>query len=377
MPVTLNTAAHPSEEWRRPNVSSAEELLKQSSPSEAEPLRQMIQSSFPPSLFGTSLVSPSEHGFIWAVVHAYSHHHRLIIRPEDVWFTILTQLSFFVNAHAEELRSAFEYNDFGGIAERMAGLIDENVVDKDLRDWIMPDFSTTTKSDKAVAAILMMGVLQKYFSYKVYLLCGIPSVTLLGDRGDWARIVAKLDKLQQLGDEPARFAQLLRPILNHFVLPFDRPESPEVLSFWSKCAHRISGGSGPDYLSGWVSAFAFWDAEGKLLNRTEPIHPVSSSGFMARNTELGLDDVLSRKVETQDIPPGLASVPVTVNDNGREFETVMLAGLVGIQVLSTGGKLDGTAGQDARLDTIQPLSGWWICEKAPSRDAEEQDQELL
>ena len=38
---------------------------------------------------------------------AYNLHHHLRIRPEDVWLSILTQLSFYINAHAEELRGKF------------------------------------------------------------------------------------------------------------------------------------------------------------------------------------------------------------------------------------------------------------------------------
>jgi hypothetical protein len=51
----------------------------------------------------------------------------------------------------------------------------------------------------------MMGALEKYFSYTMMLLCGFPSATLLGEREDWVTLSKKLEKLQQIGDEPARF----------------------------------------------------------------------------------------------------------------------------------------------------------------------------
>ncbi|KAI2721080.1 hypothetical protein DTO012A7_5290 [Penicillium roqueforti] len=417
MPITLTTAAHCPRKWETPKVSTAEELFKRSCPKDHERSRKLIQSSFQPSLFRTSHVSASRHGFVWAVFLAYSDHHNLIIRPEDVWFSILTQLSFFVNAHAEELRSFFVSHegqkalevievgtihsaDFGALALRMTRLIEKSVVDEELRTWIMPDFSTSTESDNVVAAILMMGALQKYFSFKVSLTCGIPSVTLLGERKDWENIVKKLEKLYQLGDEPARFAQLLRPILNHFVASFDTPNSPDVLSFWSRCAHKHSMGSGPDYLCGWVSAFCFWGEDGKLLC-AESIHSSSSPNFQTQNTEWGLDAVLSRRIDTDDVPSGFASVPVTIDDNGVVYDAVMLAGLIGIQATSSGAMLDGTrdhndsgvfqynaSGQlepivysisppteEAALDSIQPLSGWWIHEKKRAKETEDRTVE--
>ncbi|KAI1785227.1 hypothetical protein LXA43DRAFT_151204 [Ganoderma leucocontextum] len=36
----------------------------------------------------------------------YRSHHHLRIRPDDVWLAILVQLNFYINAHAEELRSS-------------------------------------------------------------------------------------------------------------------------------------------------------------------------------------------------------------------------------------------------------------------------------
>lgn len=403
MPVTIATAAHPHRKWERSKVSTAEELLEKSSPGDHHRCRNIIQSSFQQSSFHQSHISPSSNGLVWSVFHAYSAHHNLTLRPEDIWFAILTQLSFFVNAHAEELRSFFvahkgqkdlevkaagtiDSANFGVLAVRMTELMQKNVVDEELRDWIMPSFTTTTESDTVVAAILMMGALQKYFSYKMGLLCGIPSVTLLGEKEDWVSIVKKIEKLKQLGDEPARFAQLLRPVLNHFVLSFERPNSPEVLDFWNRCAHKHFMGSGPEYLSGWISVFCFWNEDGRRLYRDQ-IYPVSSDEFKRRNTDLSLDDALARRIDTDEVPSAYASVPVRVNDNGNIYETMMLAGLVGIQATSSGVILDQGmghygnkhessrseegSGEETGLDSIQPLSGWWMYEKQQTENNEE------
>ncbi|KAJ5373302.1 hypothetical protein N7517_005308 [Penicillium concentricum] len=408
MPVTLTTAKHPPRGWEPRRVANIEDLFKQSCPKGHAESKKLIGNSFTKDLFETSHISVSENGFVWAVFHAYSHHHNLLLRPEDVWFTILSQLSFFVVAHSEELRHLFVSHkgtehlnilsdetvgtvDFGELAMTMTELMEKHVVNPDLRSWIMPAFSTTTASDKAVAAIIMMGSMQKYFTYQFNLRCGIPSVTLLGEREDWELMVTKLAQLAHLGDEPARFAQLLRPVLNNFVASFDNPESPDVLSFWGKFADRRGGGSGPTYLTGWISVFCFWDVDGKLLH-PEQILPASSPGFKTRDMELELDQGLSRHIDTEKVPLGYVSVPVTVIDElGREFEAVMLAGLIGIQATSSGAMLDGSGGHsyerslpyfvdDHRqmkrckpailtgqtgFDSIQPVSGWLVYEKKP------------
>ena len=95
---------------------------------------------------------PSANGFVHGAILAYNEHHHLHIRPEDIWFAIISQLSFFINAHAEELRHTFvahegkkelkvrfesgnRYSvDFGLFAQLMSRLIEENVVDPELRE---------------------------------------------------------------------------------------------------------------------------------------------------------------------------------------------------------------------------------------------------
>jgi hypothetical protein len=44
-------------------------------------------------------------GFVNTAVLAYNHHHHLVLRPEDVWFSVLVQLNVYINEHAEDLRS--------------------------------------------------------------------------------------------------------------------------------------------------------------------------------------------------------------------------------------------------------------------------------
>jgi hypothetical protein len=95
----------------------------------------------------------------------------------------------------------------------------------------------------------------------MHTLCGIPSLTLLGEKSDYESLVARLDKLATFGREPHTFTRLLRPILTHFANAFD---APPVMDFWSKICHYNSG-SGGSYIGGWISAFSAWDSKGKWI----------------------------------------------------------------------------------------------------------------
>ncbi|BCR85054.1 uncharacterized protein ACHE_20512A [Aspergillus chevalieri] len=47
--------------------------------------------------------------------------------------------------------------DLGELAVDITSLIEEHLADSELRTWIMLAFSTTTDTDRVVAATLMMG----------------------------------------------------------------------------------------------------------------------------------------------------------------------------------------------------------------------------
>lgn len=375
MPVTIQIVDHPATSWQLSKVSSEEKLFEEACPRLFQRCQRIVQSSFSPSSLGEDHVSASQNGFVWAAYHAYSSHHHLVLRPEDVWFAILTQMSFFINAHAEELRSFFvahegqkdlkvksDVADFGYMAQKMTNLIAKNVVDPGLRDWVMPSFTTTTDSDKVVGAVLFMGAMQKYFTYEMCVTCGIPSVTLLGDVEDWKEILRRLDKLDLLGEQPSLFAGMLRPIVANMVLAFEQPAASEVVHFWNTIVHRNELGSGTDYLTGWLTAFCFWNEKGEAKH-------------MVRETLFG--DISYPMVDVDDIPSGFASVPVKVDDKGHKFEATMVAGSVGVSARASSAAAASSDDQTvAVLDTVQPLSGWWMYENESAEAKEQREAEV-
>ena len=278
--------------------------------------------------------------------------------------------------------------DWGHFAQKICDLIEQNVVDAELREWMMPAFSTTEKKDRVVASVLMMGSMQKYFEYKCGILCGLPSVTLLGEKKDWELVLGRLEKLSSWGEEPALFERLLKPVVQRFVRSFDEPEGEEVVRFWGQIAHHVSGGSGPSYYSGWITAFCLWDEEGKCMFRKPPqmisldydsdpdLDGPRPTGMSRRTAgenaweerkHLTLDGVDYHWVESDEVPPGYTSVPVKVDDNGHEFEAMMVAGSVGIKASIS------ERGGIGELDTMGAESGWWIFEKKDASEVVEED----
>lgn len=385
MPATINLNGHPATAWQGQPSTDPSTLLKSSCPKQWNRCQRIIQSSFTSTLQDTNTnITPSSNGFVWSAFHAYSSHHHLVLRPEDIWFAILTQLSFYINAHAEELRAFFVSHegkkeleavsvvaDFAALALQMTDLLAKNVSDPQLRDWVMPDFTTTTYYDKVVGAVLFMGALQAYFEYQFTVCCGLPSVTLLGTVADWEKILAKLDMIDQLDEEPTQFASMLRPVLKHMILTFEDPAAAEVMSFFKRIVHQHEVGSGTNYLSGWLTAFCWWDDKGKAKRLTNKWDDERNVLF---------DEIEYPYVDIDSIPLGFASVPVKVDDNGHEYNATLVAGSVGIEgkswnastatpsalgmqtaqeVLSSN---ETSSDAETILDTIQPVSGWWMYE---------------
>ena len=378
MPVTFKTAPHGANTFNTngmdiPGAKSPWDHLVQACGQESKQCREILQSS---KRADNAVMLPSPNGFVRTVIRAYSCHHHLVIRPEDIWFAIISQLSLYINKHAEELRHKFVAHkdkkelvvrdggnrwtvDHGKLAKRMTTEIEKNVVDPELAGWVMPNFSTTTDEDRIVGSVLFMGAMQSYFAYKFELSCGIPTVTLLGELEDWELLLSRLDKLRTLGDEPSQWFELLQPVLKRFVHSFKEPGSDKVVDFWQRVAHVEGMGSGPRYYAGWITAFCFWDVDGKVKSQID-------------KECLVLDGARYHRINSNDVPPGFSSVPVLIDDNGEEVPSMMIAGSVGIGFSSSGQQCEkGGRG----LDTVQPAVGWWMLEKK-SQDVLDQEAEL-
>lgn len=132
------------------------------------------------------------------------------------------------------------------------------------------------------------------------LLGGLPSVTLLGNREDWYRILGRLSKLRDpsYGPETAQFADLLAPLIRRFIASFDNPKAPEIVDYWNRIFTRGPLQSGPHIWSGWIAAFTFWDKEGKKIKRRKA----------GRSGQLVLDGVVYESITNEDLQPGFSIV---------------------------------------------------------------------
>jgi hypothetical protein len=275
MPVTIKPSPEAVGRNRDPTVKSAQQLYSrlvaawEKEVHHGQPntkrTKPVLHSSFENlSSNGEAMIIPYGNSFVEGVMRPFQQDLHLVVRPDDVWLSILTQFSFYVSAHSEELRHKFVNHqgnetlvvadnarpfhslDVGHMAQMIMPLTKEKMADKTVHDWLIPGFSTSTELDLAVSSMVMMATMKDYFRYEMWGGCGFPSVTLLGEAADWNKILISLDKFAEYGQEPAAWSKLLKPVIKRFVATFYLPDSMELKEFWMQALHAEGKfGSGP------------------------------------------------------------------------------------------------------------------------------------
>ncbi|KAK8023660.1 hypothetical protein PG993_011726 [Apiospora rasikravindrae] len=330
-------------------------------------------------------VVPYNSGFIETILRAWQQDMHLELRPDDVWLGVLTQLSFFVNGRAEALRSHFVTHegqhrllvdctdcktikdvDVAFLTERLVGLARDRLVDPGLADWLLPGFTTTLAHDRTVAAAVFLGTIQQYFRYEVMVCCGFPSVTLHGERSDWVALTAGVTRLAGfagcLDDEDAdslrQWSRCLEVAIGRMVDSFDRPDDADVREFWMRSCHSTGeGGSGETVvLSGWLTAFAWWRADGarqRSYTEAEVTELRQCSGRADDDSHDGpsileLGGVKFPVIKQDELPAGVTRTPITFHHGGGSTDATLLAGSSGMRLM------------DETRSRARPFSSWWL-----------------
>ncbi|RGP68788.1 hypothetical protein FSPOR_4993 [Fusarium sporotrichioides] len=366
-------------------ATSADDLFRRSCPEEVDYSNpytpSLLASSFSDDVFSTGRVFASSGGFIRGAVEAWAQHQHLVLRPEEVWFEVLVQMNLYMSVHSEKVRGLFveheggkekivvEGNTWDDMLVSFGDEVDKRVKTKWLKDWVMPGFSTSTPKDDVTAAVLMMGLMKQFFDFEGWLVCGIPSITLLGTRDDWVKLEAKLDYLKEFGPDPELFSERLRPIMKRFVSSWDDAHAEETKLFWEQIVRvkkQWSCGEGANEwdVSGWITGFDFFDRNGWRRGfdpwkeydedeeeEKEPVKEEPQMGIFPNDWTVIMDGQQYLPLSLSDLSTGYAKAPVKMKGyphSGVDTEAYILAGNVGIERIEDEGKV-----------TAQPISGWF------------------
>eukprot|EP00903_Cladosiphon_okamuranus_P009161 g8754.t1 len=303
-------------------------------------------------------LTPARSGLISAIMTACNYHVDLVLRPDDVWLTILAQLCAYVNKHAEELRGRIVEHEgkkqhvvhFDSMASleaetprmirELLGQIRANIRTPDLADWFRPGFSTTTENDEISAAATAMASLQAYFEYVMMTSCGIPSVTLMGTAEDWRLLQGKIERLLEFevdgnpeGKVMEPWVGYLRKVCDGFVESAEHPGSAHALEFWDKvwqAMSHVGGGPGSIDITGCLAAFTSFDKDGNFIGKW-----TNGGGFP--------------RISTSSISHNVVSCPVKIDDSGRVYDAHLVVGGVALDARDVVGE---------GCPTVRPRNDW-------------------
>ncbi|KAM9994837.1 hypothetical protein ACTFIY_001035 [Dictyostelium cf. discoideum] len=297
------------------------------------------------SIINDDLAYFGSNSFIYSAWESYNNHNHLVLRPDNIWMAILTQLSFYINKNSEELREKFV--DFNGKKElvvetgyrileapfdeltiSMSNQIQSNIKGPSIKDLIIPNFTTTTESDKVVFSIALMSTMKNYFNFVFQTYCGLSEVTLLGEINDWINLKERVEKLIQFDNkdgEIKKWLVYLSPVIDKFI---DSANGNPDTTWWNQIVDYREQ-SGGDVLTGWLATFCVFDNDGKY-NDDEYIE--SYSGEEKVNYPWP-------RVNADSIPNGFVSCPVLLKDIDQEYNSTIYSGHFGSKLLDNNSKL--------------------------------------
>jgi hypothetical protein len=273
----------------------------------------------------------SQDSFVRGFIDAGVQHQHLVLRAEDVWFTILAQLSFCLQKSQKLETTQANASRPYSFGELSFGLGITMNTEFNLKDktkslgWTKANFTTSDWVDDIAATTLLMLSsipIPTPGSDGIARLgeVGIPPITLSESQKHWELLVQKLDRIEGLGDQPATYSRRLRPILKRFVTTFQDPNSRDIRDFWDNAIIQRSQSSQDlnRVLTGWLNGFSYWDPTGRTLEN-------SSSG----NAQMTLDQVQLPWHRLEDLPSAYSSLRMCwMSDRLEVIDIDMVAGMM-------------------------------------------------
>jgi hypothetical protein len=314
------------------------------------------------------------HPLVQAVHIAFSDHRPLVLTPDCIWLTIVQGFAHHVLENAESLRRRLVRHEgkkklciktnslspdlWPSFMSGFSGLIREHS-DPVLHETLLCEFSTTTPAIKTACEIALMDTYQRYFSYELHCVCGIPEITLEGTVEDWQRIRDRIEVLATYDID--WWTSRLAPILDQFVAT---AKGEPDRAFW-QAIYKPQATYGAELASGWIGDLfpyvftAPWsdkpferervglcDSPASRSNhvlfetRTNWLLPPTSNHIFA-----------GRGVLPEHLPSGLSRVPVIVQfpDSSKTGIEVM-GGFLGVS-------------QRAEDNALSPIIHWAVVQK--------------
>ena len=218
--------------------------------------------------------------FFFGLCEAYANHRPVVLSPDVIWILISQGFANHINSNSRHFRNQIvdfddrkeleievggepEKTDWYNVFESFYSGLSQDVKDN-LAETLLCDFSTSTKVDRLVSQATIMETVESYYDFIViYLVCGIPSITLEGTVQDWERVKEKTLALEKY--DLGWWTDRLVPILDEFIAA---SKGNADIAFWKEMVHITKPGTcgDPRVIDGWITDLYPYDRDGKRMN---------------------------------------------------------------------------------------------------------------
>ena len=344
-------------------------------------------------------------GFFETAHTAYAQHRPLVLSPDMIWLVIAQGFALHINQNSEAMRAHFVRHQGKKVLEvEMTGKIQLGNEDSDW-EWAFRQFHDSiaantspelaalvagrfsgTNVDAAVAFdITLMDAMKSYFDFWGSIECGIPEITLEGTPADWQEIELRAAQLSRYGLD--WWLADLKPILAEFTKTAGgQPNHQFWAGIFSDVREAICGGD--TYVTGWITRlFPYIKKDGQYRRnpliglKAEDLYTFVKQEKVKQNvlidgemvsTELLLPEsgymlcavdtsywvyYTGPKVTTDDIPSGISTAILNINNNGDYHKMELKAGFFGMR-------------QDIATKALRPVIGWAVIETGERPETE-------
>lgn len=218
--------------------------------------------------------------FFFGLCEAYANHRPVVLSPDVIWVLISQGFANHINSNSGQFRNQIvdfddrkelkievgsepEKTDWYNVFESFYSRLSHDVKDN-LAETLLCDFSTSTNVDRLVSQATIMETVESYYDFIViYIVCGIPSITLEGTVEDWERVKEKTLALEKY--DLGWWTDRLVPILDEFIAA---SKGNANIAFWKEMVHITEPGScgNPRVIDGWITDLYPYDCDGKRMN---------------------------------------------------------------------------------------------------------------
>ena len=203
-------------------------------------------------------------GYYHYLSTAWKKHYSIVLKPDDIWNIILSELTVEINKNSADYATLFTTTPeakqtiivLTGDVESIDPLavVDalKNRVPSDVNAFL-PRFSTTTDANILANSIVFCDMVSPYYNYCTKL-CGIPKILILGEQEDWSMLAERICNLTTIFTTGLLNTYLKNCHITALALYYAICD-PKNTAFFKDIFKIRHCGSGSDEVNGWMLSF--------------------------------------------------------------------------------------------------------------------------